>query len=724
MLLPILLLLWTGLPAQTLQEQIDAIFARPALAGNVWTGYAVSEDGGLVHYSHQPDTPRIPASNAKITTTSAAYELLGPDYSFQSRVYANGTITGGVLNGDLNLVVEHDPTWSTRYFANARTPLNHIASRVRTVAGITAVTGNVRVYGASVYNHTSTGNLGGTSQLNHNNTSAAAFRDALIANSVAVGGSASGLTGFSPPGTLVYTHESSDIGGYNLNMLIRPLNKISINPSADMMLRHMGYKLNGNDPGSDTYSAGRVHVEAWMAAADKPFDSTGFAQADGSGLSRNNFQTSRMMVGLMQYMHENHPAYEPSYTIACTDGTLGGRLCGADTTGRVHGKTGSLSVTISLSGYVRNRHINERVYFSFLHNRSSSIDQAATRQAIDDAVRLLAAADVPTFQPPGRPELFNLRKAGTMSSFIMQWTSAADADVYHVYRSVNGGEFELHALVNAPSTFLLDPVENSALYAYRVVATNEDGEGVSSSAMLGRLNAPGPLIGIVRGSTESAPSSIDPIPAGMAALVSSIGDDYGIEMTIPSRVAMGGVNLSNFAAVQWYFEHNVPESHTFSAEERGKIEEYLTAGGAMLVSGSKLATNMDPTFNGNATTGAFLHDVLMHRADALSSGVGHMNSQGSVLFQGINASTLSDCDTSFPIDVVAPIGSARDELVFQPGPAGSAALSFDEDYRLVIFPVPFDCILQVERRDAYMDRILNFLIPPDTSDFNDTFTVY
>src|SRR5690606_5831029 len=111
-----------------------------ALAGNVWTGYAVSEDGDLVHYSHLPDTPRIPASNAKITTTSAAYELLGPDYAFESRVYANGTITGGVLNGDLNLVVEHDPTWSTRYFSSARAPLNHIATRVRTVAGITAVT--------------------------------------------------------------------------------------------------------------------------------------------------------------------------------------------------------------------------------------------------------------------------------------------------------------------------------------------------------------------------------------------------------------------------------------------------------------------------------------------------------------------------------------------------------------------------------------------------------
>ena len=54
----------------------------------------------------------VPASVAKVATTVAALEMLGPDYRFETRVYVNGrkaTTNNGVLPGDLYLVGGGDP---------------------------------------------------------------------------------------------------------------------------------------------------------------------------------------------------------------------------------------------------------------------------------------------------------------------------------------------------------------------------------------------------------------------------------------------------------------------------------------------------------------------------------------------------------------------------------------------------------------------------------------
>ena len=47
------------------------------------------------------DRPLNPASTMKLVTTYAGLELLGPAYTWKTEFYANGTLEGGVLNGDL-----------------------------------------------------------------------------------------------------------------------------------------------------------------------------------------------------------------------------------------------------------------------------------------------------------------------------------------------------------------------------------------------------------------------------------------------------------------------------------------------------------------------------------------------------------------------------------------------------------------------------------------------
>jgi len=133
-----------GLRAQTIPDQIDAILARPTVATNTWTVLIENRDGSVIYYQRNPTTGLAPASNTKIFTTSAAFGLLGTNYTFQTRVYYSGTLAGGVLTGNLNLVSEHDPTWNTSVFSgNARAPLDHIAAQLKGL-GLTTVNGNVQ----------------------------------------------------------------------------------------------------------------------------------------------------------------------------------------------------------------------------------------------------------------------------------------------------------------------------------------------------------------------------------------------------------------------------------------------------------------------------------------------------------------------------------------------------------------------------------------------------
>jgi hypothetical protein len=92
-------------------------------------------------------------------------------------------------------------------------------------------------------------------------------------------------------------------------------------------------------------------------------------------------------------MLETYTAWDDTLSIGCVDGTLGGRFCGTSLSGRVHGKTGSLSPVIALSGYIRHPTNGQIYLFSFIANNVS--DQAATRAAMDDAILVMAQSAIP-----------------------------------------------------------------------------------------------------------------------------------------------------------------------------------------------------------------------------------------------------------------------------------------------------------------------------------------
>ena len=67
-------------------------------------------NSGEVIYSYDADREVIPASILKTVTTSAALEILGEDFRYETAIMYDGQINGNVLNGNIYIHGSGDPT--------------------------------------------------------------------------------------------------------------------------------------------------------------------------------------------------------------------------------------------------------------------------------------------------------------------------------------------------------------------------------------------------------------------------------------------------------------------------------------------------------------------------------------------------------------------------------------------------------------------------------------
>lgn len=97
----------------------------------------------------------IPASTLKIITSSAALELLGPDYRYKTKVGFTGEIKNiNELNGDLVIIGGGDPTLGSKYFKNLVENESFITTWVQKLklAGIGKINGNI-IFDNSIYDN-------------------------------------------------------------------------------------------------------------------------------------------------------------------------------------------------------------------------------------------------------------------------------------------------------------------------------------------------------------------------------------------------------------------------------------------------------------------------------------------------------------------------------------------------------------------------------------------
>lgn len=194
-----------------------------------------------------------------------------------------------------------------------------------------------------------------------------------------------------------------------LHELLRFTVQQSDNHLADTLFHVLGRVRTGEG----SWDGGARAAEQVLALLG--VDHAGAVLADGSGLSRDDRLTARLLVDLDRAMTEHRHAevWRSLMAVAGESGTLRTRLRGTPAQGRVLGKTGTLRDVSALSGVVDGDD-GRRYHFAVLANDAQGADRAVLRTMVDELALLLAAdlqacratrADDTDDTPLGRPPL-------------------------------------------------------------------------------------------------------------------------------------------------------------------------------------------------------------------------------------------------------------------------------------------------------------------------------
>jgi D-alanyl-D-alanine carboxypeptidase/D-alanyl-D-alanine-endopeptidase (penicillin-binding protein 4) len=470
-----------------LTKAIDDTLATETFAGAFWGLHVVNLRTGSVLYSQNADRNFVPASNVKLLTTAAALEQLGPDFEYVTKVYADGPVTNGTLEG--NLIVRgtgdptiggyeqrDDPTQIFRQWADSLRArgINHIAGNIigddnhldETPLGHGWSWSDITYayaaqIGALVFNENTidlevrgrrigqpariTWEPFGTDYVTIVNRSRTVpyrvaedeeYQRLMGTNTIHVqtkvhpnGRESESITISNP--TLYFTHvlrhilleEGISVDGQAVDLddtgirlqyesdavqrvasytspplahIAQTLNYESQNLYAEQLLRTLATTVPPDSidedlsPGSSPL--GVKVVRETLGAAK--VDTSRIEVVDGSGLSRQNLVQPRSMVRLLQYMwlHPNaavSSAFYDALPKGGEDGTLEYRFQGsAPAHANVRAKTGTLSNTSALSGYV-NSDTGTPIAFSLFCNHHMA-DGHQVRSAQDVIVNTIA----------------------------------------------------------------------------------------------------------------------------------------------------------------------------------------------------------------------------------------------------------------------------------------------------------------------------------------------
>ncbi|HTE53695.1 MAG TPA: D-alanyl-D-alanine carboxypeptidase/D-alanyl-D-alanine-endopeptidase [Kofleriaceae bacterium] len=693
-----------ALPDEAIAAAADAI--RGVVASTAFTHSVLVENGttGQVVADVDGGTLLKPASNTKLYTTAAAMELLGEDHPLTTRIAASAEPgADGVIDGDLTIALEHDFSLSSDLYDGPRVPLDRIAQAL-VARGVTGVTGTVNVTGESVFEANSVGYLDVATERTQTTDAMGA---ALSAAGITAGAVVSG-TALEPPDGAIELFEHTPI---TLGIGTSPLNTDSNNEFADLLIRHIGWRLEGES----SAAAGTRAVLEWLPSMGVATD--GLALNDGSGLSHDNRVSARSTVALLGAMDASPvgATWTRTLAIAGVRGTMGSRLTGADTAGRVFAKTGSLRDTIALSGYLENRHDGQRYRFSILWNAVT--DAAAARGLADDIVAVVARDLRGTGGArPAAPELLYTGATGTAGVLEIAWRAVDAVDGYLVWLSEDGRAWSRSQARYVRGThFLAGDLPAGRPTYVRVTARAADGMESDPSCAYGAtasderarvLLVDGNDRWLAQPSPENVLTRNHDFLAGLAAAAG----DRPVASAHHGAIERGELDLGGFDLVVWAAGEESTMNVALSPDERAALAAHLTAGGGLILSGAELIWALADQGDGDER--AFAADVL---------GTGYVADDASTYeAEGAPGSPFAalplfsflapdGMDINFP-DVLAP-GEGIELVRYVGGTGGAAVVGFpaDSGRRLVVTGFPIEALPSAAVRAQLLGAALDFL---------------
>ena len=113
----------TNCSAQTISQKLDAAIIKlqsdPQLEHGIISLYVVDKTGRVI-YEKNSQTGLAPASCQKVIIAASAFELLGKDYTYKTRLGYDGKIDSGILKGNIYIVGSGDPTLGSWRYSSTK----------------------------------------------------------------------------------------------------------------------------------------------------------------------------------------------------------------------------------------------------------------------------------------------------------------------------------------------------------------------------------------------------------------------------------------------------------------------------------------------------------------------------------------------------------------------------------------------------------------------------
>ena len=394
MMLLALLLVCISVRADVMEE-----FAAARGVNGAQSAFIVLDlNSGEVIASHNPAEPLVPASIMKSVTTAALLSHLDEDYRYETKIYTEGPVREGVLEGNLMVVGSGDPSLNSKYVDNNSDICQEIANALRS-AGISQIKGKIVVdeeiwSGPSVPQSWMSGDLPhaygtGSHGLNFEDNAsgsrsvanpAAVFSTRLKSVLTRYGISVTNESLRQGDSKLLFTHTSVPLDEIMRSCMMR-----SDNQYAEALLRTYGVVVNGK---GNTEKSARHEMEYWRK---QKAPMSGVNIIDGSGLSRQNRVTANFMAHVLASKASN-PYYASFFPLAGQEGTLKSFLAGTPLDGYVAMKTGSMRGIQCYAGYkLDDNYVPTHVIVVIMNEIG---DRGRAREAVKKALlQLFASSD-------------------------------------------------------------------------------------------------------------------------------------------------------------------------------------------------------------------------------------------------------------------------------------------------------------------------------------------